>query len=480
MTLDPGRRKKDFLTNAFEDIGTAVGGVLRDVGNNPVIRDIGKAIHSEDIKTGLDRAGADIGNALKSTKQRNKGILDGGVTPLRQDSAGSGGVGIFIDPDDAVALQLVKSLYGTPTPNYAGYILQGLGDESTRAWIDDQDTVIVVVKGTSFNTDKAFSNILDDLQLTITGGCNLAAVSSASAVLDDIIAAGYTDITITGHSLGGAAAFCLGAKYPSTKVVTFNAAAPPTQSTTGPPNSKAYHIVGDIISSHYAAPVSKRIYLVESGIQYDQTPTQLQVDGIVWDDVGYYHAIERFFDHGREFRIVDAQFEQNALENFAFRDTLLATVVDIGGALTSQALNPFKRIQKIICSNPIPGSQASRSCREAGPEVGIQIAGAAIGGALGAATGLFTTAGTLSAPAAAVGAGAGLAVASGEKGLFDFIPGVTDAINGGITAVSKTSPDVLNAAQIANKAFASDKIVRGGLKRAAPQQPNSLVKKIRY
>ena len=158
----------------------------------------------------------------------------------------------------------------------------------------------------------------------------------------------------------------------------------------------------------------------------------------------------------------------------------MATVVDIGGALTSQALNPFKRIQKIICSNPIPGSQASRSCQEAGPEVGIQIVGAAIGGTLGAATGLFTTAGTLSAPAAAVGAGAGLAVASGEKGLFDFIPGVTDAINGGITAVSKTSPDVLNAAQIANKTFASDKIVRGGLKRAAPQQPNSLVKKIRY
>jgi len=479
MTLDPGRRKKDFLSNFFDDVGAKVGGVLKDVGEIPIIKDIGKAINSEQIKKDLDKVGADIDGAFKSTKQKNKGILDGGTIPLRTDAPGSGGIASFIDQEDAITLQLVKNLYGTPV-SYAGYELQGLGDESTRAWINSADEVIVVVKGTSFQTDKALSNILDDLQIAVSGGCNLAAVASATNVLDDIIEAGYTDITIAGHSLGGAAAFCLGTKYPQTKIVTFNAAAPPTQSTAGPPNSKAYHIVGDIISSHVGAPIVKRIYLVESGLQYDQTPTQLQVDGVIWDDVAYYHTIERFFDHGREFKIVTAQFEQNSLENFAFKDTLLATAVDIAGALSSQALNPFKRIQKLICSNPIPGSQSSRSCKEAGPEVGIQIAGGAIGGALGAVTGLFTSAGALSAPAAVVGAGAGLAVASGEKGLFDFIPGVTEAINTGIASAAKTAPGVINTVQIANKAFASDKIVRGGLKRAAPGQPDSLVKRMRF
>lgn len=476
MTLDPGRRKKDFLTNFFDDIGKGIGGVLRDVGNIPIIRDIGKAIHSEQIKKDLDKFGADVGNVFKSTKEKNKGILDGGTIPLRQDSSGSGGVAPFIAAEDADALQLVKMMVSGSLTNYGEYELQGLGDRATRVWINKQDKVIVVIKETDINSSKGLSNILDDIQLALSGGCNLAQATSASVVLDDIIGAGYTDITVAGWSLGGAAALCVASKYPKILGIGFNNVAFPTKPSITPSNGKSYHIVGDITSSHIGGNVV-RIYLVESGLQYDQTPNQLQVDGLVWDDVPYYHSLERFFDHGREYKIVDAQYEQNALENFAFKRTLLASAVDVVGALTSQALNPFKRLQKIICSNPIPGSVSSRSCKEDGPEIGAQIAGSAIGGAIGAVTGLFTG-GVLSAPAAGVGAGAGLAVASGEKGLFDFIPGVTDGINSAIKGFEQAAPGIVNGIQLANTTFASDQIVRG-VKRARPGPVDSLVKKIK-
>ncbi len=44
------RRKKDFLTNAIEDVGKAVSGVVHDIGEIPVVKDIGKAINAEGIK----------------------------------------------------------------------------------------------------------------------------------------------------------------------------------------------------------------------------------------------------------------------------------------------------------------------------------------------------------------------------------------------------------------------------------------------
>lgn len=474
------RRKKDFLTNAFEDAGKAISGVVRDIGEIPVIKDIGKAINSQQIKKDFDAVGGEIDkvtgavtNALKTTKERNKGILDMGNTPVREDGPETGQVASYIAQTDHIYVKIIKALYGTPT-DIDDYKLSRLGDQAVRAWVNETtEHVIICIQGTSISTDKGLSNILDDVTLATQGGCNLAAVSTATLVLKDILARGFTNITACGHSLGGAAAFCLGEKYPEITCVGFNAAAPITSPRETPPNGRAYHIIGDLISSHIGGAVT-RIYLVESGTEYVQTKTQLQLDGVIWDDVGYYHGIARFFDRGRQYRIESAQFEQQSLENFVFKDTLLAKAVGVLGAATSQKLNVFKIVQELVCAHPIPGSEPARGCLEKGTEMGFTIAGTAIGGAIGAVAGLVSTAGVATVPGVLAGAGAGYALTAGEKGLWDFIPGVPEAIAQATQGIAAANQG-LTTAQGVNVTMANDKIVRD-----TPGGPvDRLVKRVR-
>lgn len=479
LKLMVDRRKKDFLTNAFEDAGKAIGGVLHDIGENPVIKDIGKAINSEQILADVKAAAGDVGNALKSTKERNKGVLDGGNEPVRVDAPGSpDSVAQFVEEQDRIPLILLRSLgaANTSPTNYQGFQLTSLGDEMVKAWVNmETGKAIIAIRPVSeLSESKALANIIDDTLLA-QGGNNCASLSTttaASYVVDDIMARGFTDVHVVGFSLGGATCRCLGEKYPNiTRAIMFNPGSPVTGGAVqGPANGVYYHIVGDALSTHMVSPKTIRVYLLESGQEYAQTETQLQLDGVIWDEVGYYHSLDRFMEHGRAWRYESPQFEQNSLENFVFKDTLLARVVDIGGAVTSQHLNPFKKVQKLVCSNPIPGSAPSRSCHEQGPEIGWQIAGAAIGGALGAAAGLVSTAGVATPAGVLAGVGIGTAVTNGEKGLWDFIPGVSDAID----AIPSQAAPALEAAQAANRVISPTSI-----KRDVGGPRDSLVKRVR-
>lgn len=472
------RRKKDFLTNAFEDVGKAVSGVVHDIGEIPVVKDIGKAINAEGIKQGFDAAGkvvdtvtGAVTDVLKTTKERNKGVLDGGNTPVREDGPETGQVAPFIPQKDQIYVKIIKSLYETPT-DIDDYKLTLLGDQAVRAWVNETtEHAIICIQGTSIVTTKGLSNILDDVALA-TGGCNLAAVNNATLVLEDIKARGFTNITVTGHSLGGTSAFCVGEKYPEIDCVAFNPGAPVTSPRVTPPNGRGYHIIGDIISSHIGGSVT-RIYLLESGTEYKQTPTQLQLDGVIWDDVAYYHSLSRFYNRGRAFRYETAQFEQQSLETFVFKDTLLAKVVGIAGAVTSQKLNVFKIVQELICAHPIPGSEPSRGCHEKGTELGFTVAGTAIGGLIGTFAGLTGTAGIATVPAAIAGAGAGYALTSGEKGLWDFIPGVSEGIEKATEGIAVA--ENLAKAQAANVALSDRKLVRD----TAEGPVDRLVKRVR-
>jgi len=192
------RRRKDFITNALEDAGKAISGVVRDIGEIPVIKDIGKAINSEQIKKDFDTAGAavgqvvgTVGNALKTTKERNKGVLDMGNTPVREDGPETDQVAPFIPQADQIYVKIIKSLYGTPG-DIDTYQITKLGDQAVRAWVDpNTEHCIICIQGTSISTDKGLSNILDDVTLATQGGCNLAAVSTATLVLKDILARGF-------------------------------------------------------------------------------------------------------------------------------------------------------------------------------------------------------------------------------------------------------------------------------------------------
>lgn len=471
------RRKKDFLTNAFEDAGKAISGVVHDIGEIPIIKDIGKAINSEQIKKDFDAVGkvvdtvtGAVTDVLKTTKQRNRGVLDGGNTPVRVDGAETGQVASFIPQQDQIYVKIVNSMYSTPT-DIDDYKLTRLGDQSVRAWVNETaEHAIICIQGTSIPTQKGLSNILDDVAIA-TGGCGLAAVKNASLILQDIQARGFTNITITGHSLGGTAAFCVGEANPDITCVAFNPGAPVTSPRSTPANGRAYHIIGDIISSHIGGSVG-RIYLLESGTEYKQTPTQLQLDGVIWDDVAYYHSIYRFYERGRAYRYETAQFEQQSLENFVFKDTLLAKVVGVVGAATSQKLNVFRIVQELVCAHPIPGSEPARGCAEAGTELGFTIAGTAIGAAVGTVAGLAGTAGMATIPAAIAGAGIGYSFSSGEKGLWDFIPGVSEGIEDATEAIANS--EHLAKAQAANLTLSDTKLVRD-----APGPVNRLVKRVR-
>ena len=109
-----------------------------------------------------------------------------------------------------------------------------------------EDRVIIGFRGTAEKKD-----IIDDLKLAnaANGTCSFPrrdpAVLFVQELLDD-----NPDlfVQVTGHSLGGAIARCTGHAL-DVGVVTFNAAAPPSNPVVSTPNQVDYHIVFDIISA---------------------------------------------------------------------------------------------------------------------------------------------------------------------------------------------------------------------------------------
>jgi len=104
---------------------------------------------------------------------------------------------------------------------------------------------IVAYRGT-----QTLDDIKSDIQLSIPGGnCNFDAWKPEMQMIQDFITANE-DMTVelTGHSLGGAIARCVGSKL-GLRVVTFNAAAPPSNPVVSNANEVDYHIVFDLISA---------------------------------------------------------------------------------------------------------------------------------------------------------------------------------------------------------------------------------------
>lgn len=109
---------------------------------------------------------------------------------------------------------------------------------------------ILGYRGTQFN----ITDIKSDWQLaTKASDCNFERSENAKNQMLKFIqkTKNMYDIQVTGHSLGGSVARCVGAHF-NLVSVSFNAAAPPTKQTitTRPPQVETnYHIVGDFISA---------------------------------------------------------------------------------------------------------------------------------------------------------------------------------------------------------------------------------------
>lgn len=120
-----------------------------------------------------------------------------------------------------------------------------LAEEETVVY-QSEEQVIVGFRGTVVKKD-----IIDDLKLAnaANGTCNFPRREPAILLVEELLKENPELIVqLTGHSLGGAIARCTGNAL-NLGVVTFNAAAPPSNPVVSNANQVDYHIVFDIISA---------------------------------------------------------------------------------------------------------------------------------------------------------------------------------------------------------------------------------------
>ncbi len=329
----------------------------------------------------------------------------------------------FIDAEDTVPLRLLYDLQKKrPWESFWQYKLTRLilSDEALVYMTADGSSAIILLVGQNIATNS--QHLIDDLNIagaTANEACQLRLARVGMELIDKLKSFGVKEIIACGYSLGGAAVACICENV--TRGIIFNGGAPPSNSPRPvPDNCKVYHIVGDLLSTHYMK--AKRIYLVETLTPREQDAQHLQTDGIQWYDIAYYHDMDRFMDYGGPYKIVTPQFEQNSLENYFFFK--MGEGSDLLGAVAgiiSSSFNFRRKIQLQICANPVPGAYPSRGCKEGGPSVAEKAAAGLIGGFLGGAVAAIPTGGAGAVAGATAGASAGVSLVSGEKGILDLI-----------------------------------------------------------
>jgi hypothetical protein len=331
-----------------------------------------------------------------------------------------------------------------PFDSYAGYKLTRLvlSDEALVYGTGEGESAIICMVGQNIATNS--QHLVDDLNIagaTANSVCQLRLARVGAALIKSLKDLGFREIILCGYSLGGAAVACISDQ--ATRGIIFNGGAPLTNSARPvPDNCKVYHIVGDLLSTHWMS--AKRIYLVETNSFREQSDENLQTDGVQWFDIAYYHDMDRFMDHGGANRIVSPQFEQNSLENYMyFKSGEMSDILGSIAGILSVNFNFRRKLQLLVCDNPVPGAYSSRACAEGKTSPQDKAIGGIIGGVLGAAAGGIPTGGAGFIPGAVSGASAGVALASGEKGVLDLInPDMTktaadlgEAIVGGASAL---------------------------------------------
>lgn len=341
---------------------------------------------------------------------------------MRKSGTWNGMVAPYVYPEDVLPFQLLYSLQKKkPWKRFAGYTLSNLIiSNEAMVWTKDDEAIICLV---GQNIAKDSSHLIDDLNVagaTSNEACQLRLARIGKELIQQL-SHDYSDIILCGYSLGGTTVACLSSMKQVLRGIVFNGGAPPSNAPRPvPTNCTVYHIMGDILSTHFME--CERIYLIESDRRRQQTMQVLQTDGVQWYDIAYYHDIDRFLDFGLPWELVSPQYEQNSLENyFFFKSGEAIDVLGTVAGIVSVQFNFRKKIQLQICKNPIPGSYSSRGCAEGGPTATDKIIGGVLGAGAGGIAAALGTGGTAVVPAAIAGATTGVALATGEKGILDVI-----------------------------------------------------------
>ena len=319
----------------------------------------------------------------------------------------------FIEQQDQVLMELCFSTYEHLITERNGWELAVEGSVFCRSWVQGT-SVIIGIRGTVLFESGGLMNLADDAVIAGLIGndrCALSIVADATKYLELFIERGFTEIIVCGHSLGGEAAFCLAKQFIQvTRAVSFNGAAPASGGIfigAGRDRSRAYHIVGDVVSTHI------------DGDTCDVRRIKLLPELTNWGDPLYYHKTDRFQQHHREWVLWSAQDEQDDMQDYVFNSTAGSTVINLLLGVVTKYLN-IDRLREFICEHPIPGSVSGPECsRDYGLGRGGHILGAFAGGLLGLVLGGTAGLAALGVGGLATGAVAGYKLAKGE-GLLDL------------------------------------------------------------
>lgn len=196
---------------------------------------------------------------------------------------------------------------------------------------------IVAFRGTS-----NLGDIKNDIQLSIAGnnGCNFEKLKPATDMVQAFMADNPdVPLQLTGHSLGGAVARCAGQKL-GLGIVTFNAAAPPSNPVQTGPNEVDYHIVFDLISA-WENPNTVRI---DKGYRPSNKTTLNPINYIVRKIYPLLKAHELSnFSNERRSVVIKVQDENNLIMNWYNSLSFVARY----------AVDKFTRTIRLL---PLPGS----------------------------------------------------------------------------------------------------------------------------
>ncbi len=152
----------------------------------------------------------------------------------------------LIAPGHVIHWKISKATYDTTRPPVIdGWLL--VGDTWDTAMYYKDNKCILGFKG----TQKILNDFYNDIRLALDQkGCPPKTEIMSEMVQEFFRAGNGVPLQLTGHSLGGAVARCVG-NLLNLNIVTFNAAAPPNGivQTQPAPRETNYHIFGDIISA---------------------------------------------------------------------------------------------------------------------------------------------------------------------------------------------------------------------------------------
>jgi len=166
----------------------------------------------------------------------------------------------LIDPEHRIHWHICQMMYTEyPVGLPGGWAFVGRNEDSGLWYNTETKRCILCFRGTVLTSAK---DILNDLQIMFKAdNCNMGKVEPAIEMVKAWFKSTNSKypLQVTGHSLGGAIARCVGRAL-NLNAVTFNAAAPPNGivATRPQPEETNYHIIYDVISA-WQAPNVKRI-----------------------------------------------------------------------------------------------------------------------------------------------------------------------------------------------------------------------------